>query len=305
MAPLNCTICSEPTNVMVTGDLMSEPYTAIYSDRCNSCRLTASYALWAAAPSWRHLLRYNIFYLRSGIHCSPNFGIGLNPESTPLVPHLTKLHDYGILTTNSLPYCDSTTYKIGYGWFQLQQRSYVNFLIPTTHEKMTRDRVDKLVSALLAHDILVATAYSECDAYPERSGGNAHRRVSPITLPQKDKLGLYDFRTSASEEMFLVTRFRAASTSPVLRAKEWTQQSWFSVTSADDTSVHNHSCGFAGDGKAFAEVERMRPLAVEVMVKEWRREMDLLAVVESLCRSVKLVGVFEGVGDEDAGMGGL
>jgi hypothetical protein len=148
---VTCTICSKPTNIMVTGNLMSTPYTRIYSDRCHGCRVATCCALWASAPSWRHLLRYNIFYLRSGIDSSPSFGIGLNPESLPLVPQLTKLHDYGVLTTNSQSFSSSTNYRytVENGWFQLQQRSYVDFLIPTTHEKIPVDRVNKLVTALV------------------------------------------------------------------------------------------------------------------------------------------------------------
>ena len=230
--------------------------------------------LWAQATDWRHLLHYNLAYIQGQVDCSPSYpSEPIHPETARLVPGLKRLHEYGLLTTDSQPF-DDTRQATGKRkeWKQTVQRAYLWVLVPTVMEEIPVEKVDMLVESILSHPDVLATVHSECDAYPASKPGVRETDVAPLDGTGAGRT--YHFRTTTVLGDNVVSRDRTGKTQLLVRDAKWVDRYVFPVTSVDDVHPGDHLCGMGVGGQGFAVVERMRPLAIGVMAREWGKVVD-------------------------------
>ncbi|KAL1605113.1 hypothetical protein SLS60_004656 [Paraconiothyrium brasiliense] len=259
--------------------------------------------MWTSLDSWEDLLTANLAYLASEIDVSPNYGVPISPETIPLLTGLKRLHEYGLLSTGSQPGDQWTSYKADRGWIQGKQRPYYDFLIPTVHEMVDVAKVHKLVDALMKHEDIVTTVWSDSDEYPKSEKGkiNEAREVAP-TLPDtaQNEAGkatdkTYYFRSNASPRFHWVTLYREAGTAEKLRDMDWTPRTHSGPTNVDNIPEGSSTCGNGPNRQRFQGVMNARPLAVQIAAREWTTTLNLQILVERTCQKVGLGKKFKHV----------
>lgn len=97
---------------------------------------------WSEAKSYEDLLDLNRAFLRGDREiCAYHMG-PVYFETMPSLPTLLRLHDFGILTTNSQPSkvsgpeYDQCSCCPKVSWFWTKQRAFLSFLIPTDDNRI-------------------------------------------------------------------------------------------------------------------------------------------------------------------------
>ena len=116
---------------------------------------------WYEANDFDDLLRLNRAFLRGEseftlYHAGPIF-----VETTPMVPGLLRLHDYGMLTWQSQPWEIRDPFKCGCcmdrGWVQVEQISFISFLLPQSDDRIPKETLKAfLVELVTDEDIYVS-----------------------------------------------------------------------------------------------------------------------------------------------------
>lgn len=131
-------------------------------------------------------------YLTGRVDVSPTYGVPISLETDKILPGLIRLHEYGLLSTDSQPGgAWGPNCTLGRGWVQFKQRPYFQFLVPTVHRKIEADKVKKLIELLLKHEKIVTSVWSDCHDYPRSSDGsvNEAREVAPTTYRDEEAPG--------------------------------------------------------------------------------------------------------------------
>ncbi|KAJ4355710.1 methylenetetrahydrofolate reductase (NAD(P)H) met13 [Didymosphaeria variabile] len=298
-----CESCDAPKNLDVIGQPIKGVYTGAWSNICRRCRHTAQKRMWTSFSAWEDLLRANLTYLDGHIDVSPNYDVPISPETTRLLPGLKRLHEYGLLSTNSQPGDQGLAFKAETGCIQWKQRPYYDFLVPTVHESVDVAKVNRLVDALMKHEDIVTTAWSDSDEYPKSKEGdvNEAREVAPtFHATAQNEAGegtdkTYYFRSNASPRVHWVSSYRKANSSKELRDTEWTNQTRSGPTNVDEIPRGSSTCGNGPEWERFPGVMNARPLAVQVAAREWTTKLDLQEVVERTCQRVGLGKMFKSV----------
>lgn len=97
---------------------------------------------WYEASTYREVLDLNRAFIRGELKTTVYHGGPLCDETTPLIPNLLSLHDYGILTHAGQPHQDDGPFFTDYKppalqWSQWRQRPYLDFLVPRTEVRYT------------------------------------------------------------------------------------------------------------------------------------------------------------------------
>lgn len=84
-------------------------------------------ALWKNAPNWHTMIELNRRYLQRRLPVCAGYGMPPDDE-TDRFTNLLRLHDYGIISTNS---CPGWEIQLDYSPAFSRQRAYLTFSIPT------------------------------------------------------------------------------------------------------------------------------------------------------------------------------
>ncbi|KAK5717965.1 hypothetical protein LTR15_008808 [Elasticomyces elasticus] len=139
-------------------DTVQERYNRLYGGHCDEGLIKriearkrgefseedlASITEWRTAKSYAVIIKLNCAFLVGEREFSPYDMGPPYAETTPAISTLIRLHDYGILTTNSQPsktvgphwkQCICCPKR---SWFQSRQRAFLTFLIPSPGELIT------------------------------------------------------------------------------------------------------------------------------------------------------------------------
>ena len=94
-------------------------------------------AQWKACTTYSAMVQLNRDFLHGRLPCTPYYGNAIDPETTPLLRGLLRLHDYGLLTVQSQlsehtdPHFRPAFRHSPEGWYEFRQRASVEFLLPT------------------------------------------------------------------------------------------------------------------------------------------------------------------------------
>jgi len=286
-----CTSCGEPTDLNTNGSPLPTPYAGIGSDLglCRRCRWMRQNSVWAAAPDWNALLQLNLLFIRGEVDVNPGYPPLLKAETTPLVSGLVKLHEYGILTTRSQPFRDTSGFITGLGWVEERERPYLYFEVPTLHPEIPTDKVDTLVQRLFDDERLLVSVYSECDFYTVTEASVRMSRVAPEAGGRQT----YHFRTNAAWTNDTVAMTRIAKTSKGLMKKEWTVHTSFPWTSVAYLVPTAMLCGSATNCDNFEAAEAVRPLAIGIVGKRWDLDLNLQDILREHCEDAGLARVLD------------
>ncbi|KAJ0120874.1 uncharacterized protein J7T55_015609 [Diaporthe amygdali] len=109
------------------------------------------YDLWRRARNWHTITELNRRYLQRRLPVCPSYGMAPDSE-TDSFTSLLRLHDYGIISTNSCPgwqRSQSDTQHRGFG--PVRQRAYMFFSIPTLNsETITSEALSVFIENLLS-----------------------------------------------------------------------------------------------------------------------------------------------------------
>ncbi|KAK5718306.1 hypothetical protein LTR17_015659 [Elasticomyces elasticus] len=207
---------------------------------------TAWITQWRTAKSYAEILKLNCAFLRGDqelnpIHMGPPYA-----ETTPSIPTLIRLHEYGLLTIASQP---SKTEEPEWAqcaccpkwsWFSCRQRAFLTFLLPQSGDLIQAEEWGKFLVQLLDDDRVHLAFFS-------------------------GETGFHNF----PEEWATHENKRADTMEGIEDAEAHYKQ----VFQFDDTDIIKH---FATETNV---MEAAKAAVVSVLAKSWDQE-DLPAVVE-------------------------
>jgi hypothetical protein len=191
-------------------------YTGPVLELCIRCLNKQVFQLWNESSSWSEIVALNHAFVSGKTWSSTTQGAPLDPESAPLIPGLKRLHDYGIITTSSQPYSHGKRVTADGETLEYKQRPFLEFTLPTMQPSVPKDKMQALIHALVAHDTMCASVWSNRDKYPINAPGATD--IQPLT----DDDPLYAYRTSTTETRCpCVTKVRKAQTQEELSTVPW------------------------------------------------------------------------------------
>jgi hypothetical protein len=294
-----CVKCNRPA--IGGGDDPKVVYTGPVLDLCIRCLNKQVFQLWNESSSWSEIVALNHAFVSGKTWSSTTQGASLDPESAPLIPGLKRLHDYGIITTSSQPYSHGKRVTAEGETLEYKQRPFLEFTLPAMHPNVPKDKVHALIHALVAHDTVCASVWSNRDKYPIDAPGATD--IQPLT----DDDPLYAYRTSTTEiRCPCVTKVRKAQTQEELSTVPWNENCTvvrggyqeFFIWGEEDPGRPGMSeiqaIFQAREGSPlYGLLEKMKTLTVEVWAREWDVDLDLPALVEKACMEAGLERVFK------------
>ncbi|KAG6362544.1 hypothetical protein INS49_007636 [Diaporthe citri] len=220
--------------------------------------------LWERAPNWHTMTELNRRYLQRRLPVCAGYGSPPDRETDSFM-NLLRLHDYGIISTNSCP-----------GWEDqlddspafTRQRAYLNFSIPTrTLIANNPKALNNFIEKLMKSNELYAFIRFKYDNAP-----NGVQRDPQITKLMK---------------------FGYCCSFPDSASKEWKEEKWDSATNHrkevtryhvpqeqmrqdsqawephGDIDVDRSGSGFDDDDDPFPASRAEDPLQISVFAKDW------------------------------------
>jgi hypothetical protein len=202
------------------------------------------------------------------------------------VPGFLRLHDFGIITIGSQPEIDNIFQDASGDWVHLQQRAFLEFLIPSRHPDISMDNLDIMIKQLLDDPDLVVTVCSERYKYHP---GHSRQNSQPIPVLGEElsalEKRLHSFRSTAPNGITLLdtTREKSATTRAALKSAT------FPVQKIDPRLLEPH---YGGDVLSMLDdgmvnytdiVEEVWPVFVTMDAKHWDAGMNLQAILQSCC----------------------
>jgi len=214
----NCPICRRNWNPQpdCAGAEGVRKFRDILGYACNCCNCRYIYGLWSDASSWSQIVFLNYIFIKGVLLSIPWHFAPLDAESDGLIAGFKRLDGYGIITTGSQPYEHEIHINMPHLPSQVlesKQRPEMSFAIPSSHPLIPRSKVEALVQGLLNHPQIYATINSDIHDYP-RSGLDVQGAQVVRAWDTTDEL--YSYRTSATELLCTVTKFRLAETEELL-----------------------------------------------------------------------------------------
>jgi hypothetical protein len=275
-------------------------YAGFWQDLCSECRFDQHVLAWASWTEWEELLGGNLHYLKGRIDSAP-YSDGPPKYESDEMDELWRLQAYGLLVV----YCGvRDAYGPEYSdqrktWHQFRQRPWMEFMIPTLHEKIHVDKINHLVDELLAHEDIVTTVFSEYDEYPHLPADVHLKSVAPFTqlidaFVKEEKLKdmTYYFRTSSGPIPHVIMQTRDVRKRHEIKNCPWETQMEFPMASVNAATEYI-TMGVNEDHKYKMKAAMyQRVLCVQMAVKEWDSTIDLQALLEGLCDKVGMRKVF-------------
>ncbi|KAK3617927.1 hypothetical protein LTR56_024974 [Elasticomyces elasticus] len=180
---------------------VQETYDALYNGHCDeglvrriearkrgefSDEDLASIMEWRTAKSYADIIKLNCAFLVGEREFSPYHMGPPYAETTPAIPTLIRLHDYGILTTNSQPsktvgpYWKQCNCCPKRSWFQSRQRAFLTFLIPSPGELITTTDLAMFLCRIGGDDRIVTVCFNgeaTLDPLPEQWETHENRKA--------------------------------------------------------------------------------------------------------------------------------
>ena len=291
-APL-CILCNSRRDIDKDGDQLN--YTGFWRNLCQRCRYDIYSVAWASWTEWEELLGGNLHYLNGRIDCVP-YSDGPAQYEQYDMQHLWRLQAYGLLTV----YCGGRDewgpeFSAGKGWHSFRQRPWIEFLIPTLHKKIDVAAVNRLVEELLAHDEIVATAFSEYDEYPIMPRDAPQDEVAPLSqildASAKGKEAVdktYYFRTNVWPNHHSVMETRNASLLHEFSKCLWVGQMDFPLSTTAEVADYV-TLGVEYDFKQkIRAAKKQRVLCVQIAARAWGTDLNLRALLEGVCEKAGL-----------------
>jgi len=169
-------------------------------DHVESTTIEACNREWQTLSSWDSALRLNCLFLNGQRQSTVYHGGPVDPETPSLIPNLSGLHDYGVLTHNSQPFEASIPFnRSGGGWWtQTHSRPYLSFLLPQ-NDRIEPKVLERFCALLLSHPRIVTAI--------DRRGQSLQPRTNlleqHIVTKGRDALS---FRELAAEPYRIYTR---------------------------------------------------------------------------------------------------
>ncbi|KAK4957633.1 hypothetical protein LTR10_005600 [Elasticomyces elasticus] len=173
-------------------DTVQERYNRLYGGHCDEGLIKciearkrgefseedlASITEWRTAKSYADIIKLNCAFLVGEREFSPYDMGPPYAETTPAISTLIRLHDYGILTTNSQPsktvgphwkQCICCPKR---SWFQSRQRALLTFLIPSPGELITATGLAMFLCRIGGDDRIITVCFNgedTLDPLPEQ-----------------------------------------------------------------------------------------------------------------------------------------
>ncbi|KAF2691579.1 hypothetical protein K458DRAFT_381426 [Lentithecium fluviatile CBS 122367] len=260
-----CTKCTELTRKARSKDKCTRGW-------CRTCRRgrDRNRVTWSKALDWIEIIHLNKKYVAGYSKRTPYKEGRWEYEEPEKRGVLLALHDFGLLSIVSHP---EDRWEWAHGvpgmdndWWSLKRRSFLEFLIPTVHPLVSKERVSAFVTAILAHPDLRAVVYSEFDVYPRFRG------VLPDSFT-KDPFNVPPMRSldNPGEEGTLYWFRSSATAGYELASQGWTITTVHDVHSVDDLPRKKGTDGdFNREGyRKIPAIIAARPLNISVWTQEW------------------------------------
>lgn len=222
--------------------------------------------LWEHAPNWHTMIELNRRYLQRRLPVCAGYGMPPD-EETDRFTNLLRLHDYGVISTNSCPgwedqLDDSPTFK--------RQRAFLKFSIPTrTLFANTPDALYNFVKKLRDSEELYAFVRFKYDKAPD--GVQRDREINSLM----EFGNCCSFPDSTSEEWKMekweldgddddddeVTGFLVPQ-----EQRRQSSQAWYHY---GHTRVDMSGSDFGDNNKPFPASHAADPLQISVFAKDW------------------------------------
>lgn len=239
--------------------------------------------LWERAPNWHTMIELNRRYLQRRLPVCA--GYGMPPEEeTDRFAKLLRLHDYGVISTNSCP-----------GWMKQldhspafsRQRAFLTFSIPTrTLFANTPNALCNFVEKLSKSEELYAFVRFKYDNAPH--GVQRHREI--ISLMEFGYCCSFPDSTSKEWEMEKWRLGGDDEDTGFLVPQEQRRQNSQAWYHHGHTSVDFSGSDFEDDDEPFPASHAEDPLQISVIAKDW----DYREIGESIERLLIDSGIVPG-----------
>ena len=211
---------------------------------------------WRALQNYSAAIDLNRLFIKGKRQSSVTHWGPLAPETSPLIPGLLRLHDYGFLTYDSQPFlkkiklCHSPK---GAYWYECRQRPYLDFLLPQ-YDRIPAENIATFTTLLLAHP-----------------------RIVTMIDEQEDT-----FRTNIKMDSHDVTEVKLALTveelaaEPLLPYTSIPRKAHHEAQQMDVEAIHGAQC-----------------LDIKIASRSWEKDLDILALVEGVAIAAGMGRVYK------------
>ncbi|KAF2440499.1 hypothetical protein P171DRAFT_475936 [Karstenula rhodostoma CBS 690.94] len=279
--------------------------------RCATCAEQVD--CWVTATSWSELLQYNREFVRNQRRSTayswyPVF------ENDGLTTELLRLHDYGCLIIDAQAgdhQIDQENPKASPPgpWYEIKQRAYIRFLLPTEHRRIEAFAFGELETHLATTPAIEMACYYEYAEYiPGQTIPNTRIRFATPMLPKDGKQKAAaefprykNFYTTFEADLpetagRATSKHRTAYHKDDLQWKSWKKCANNQLAVIAETDIPCFSQGKRGFGVELPVSQAMKPVIVTVAWREWPPEhvgKSLATVVEDTMLMAGMKPVFK------------